>query len=221
VRLLDAVRAAAGVDADTLVVVLGNLVAAQVTRYERTGEREALDAAVEHGRQAVARLAQASPRRAFAHGNLAAPARPATRPTWPTRPRRRTGRRGPRRALARAGPRRAPRSDFLRPPPAEELLAEAVHRPITMVNMSEARSDALILTTGGIQARAHCPAWPRTPLGTGLRAPRRSGAGPRSQHDLGSGRAGRADHDRGARLGLGRHRRPGARRAPRARNEIP
>src|SRR5450756_407972 len=41
--------------------------------------------------------------------------------------------------------------DFLRPPPLDSLLAAAERGPVVIVNVSQWRCDALIITTGGVQ----------------------------------------------------------------------
>jgi tetratricopeptide (TPR) repeat protein len=68
----DMARRDAGATADDLVPVLGNIGAAQVTRFERSGDELALDAAVEAAQDAVRIVAEGSEHRSAAYGNLAA-----------------------------------------------------------------------------------------------------------------------------------------------------
>ncbi|WP_203786625.1 CHAT domain-containing tetratricopeptide repeat protein [Paractinoplanes rishiriensis] len=71
-HFFDVARRDVGATNDDLVAVLGNVTAAQVTRFERTGDLEALDFAVEAGDEAVRLAADGSPHQSAACGNLAA-----------------------------------------------------------------------------------------------------------------------------------------------------
>src|SRR5690242_6078558 len=43
--------------------------------------------------------------------------------------------------------------DFLRPPPLEKLLPAAANGPVAIINVSQWRCDALIITTTGVQVK--------------------------------------------------------------------